>query len=116
MSTMGMVYSSLGLYKEAKRLVMTSLEIRMKTYGEESNEVAESYFNLSNISLKEGNFKEAEKFILKAIKIFNQTGRKDDEQLFLYYNNFGEALTGEHKLDEALELYNKLLKIKEMMW
>ncbi|MFB3850995.1 MAG: serine/threonine-protein kinase [Acidobacteriota bacterium] len=113
MSTMGAVYTKLGLYKDAKQLQKDSLEINKKIYGEKSREVAENYAELAQIFLKEGNFKEAEEYISKSIQIYEERKEKDSEIMAQYLNNLGEALAGQYKLDEALKLYEKSLSMRE---
>lgn len=69
MDTMGTVYSSLGLYDPALRLVRQAYEKRRELWGTEHPEVADSLNHLGGVLTQKAEFAEAERHLDDALAI-----------------------------------------------
>jgi eukaryotic-like serine/threonine-protein kinase len=73
MATMGRVYTSLGLYDQARLLLQDALAIRRRTLGEQHLEVAESLDDLGSLQYEIGNLGEAERLLRDALALRRRT-------------------------------------------
>jgi serine/threonine protein kinase len=73
MATMGRVYTSLGLYDQARLLLQDALAIRRRTLGEQHPEVAESLDDLGSLQFEIGNLGEAERLLRDALALRRRT-------------------------------------------
>jgi len=78
LTTIGGVYRSMGLHKEARKLLAEGLELRIKTFGAESLEVAQSYFELGWLAQHEGELHEALEYYEKVIAAAEQKPGTED--------------------------------------
>src|SRR5262249_9112823 len=78
METIGSVYRSLGLYKEAGELLNEAYELRKKAFGPEHPEVAASLYNLGWLYHEQGKFPLAREYYLKSLKMRRQLLGDDD--------------------------------------
>jgi eukaryotic-like serine/threonine-protein kinase len=113
MQTMGSVYTSLGLYKEARQLLEKSLVLNGRYFGEESPETAEALIEIGNICEREGKFKDAENSYLKALDIKKKLYGELNGEVSGVMNNVADVWQKEGKTKEALDLYKKSLAIAE---
>ncbi|HET7202674.1 MAG TPA: toll/interleukin-1 receptor domain-containing protein [Steroidobacteraceae bacterium] len=80
MDTMGTVYTSLGLYDSAASLVRKAYERRLRLWGTEHAEVANSLNHLGEVLMYKAEFAEAEKRLREALVVRKQLfGRKSLE-------------------------------------
>jgi eukaryotic-like serine/threonine-protein kinase len=76
LDTIGMAYRSLGVYSEAEPYLRESLEIRVKTGGNTSSDLASSKLHLGQLLYDEGQFDKAEAELRDALE---QTRKTDGE-------------------------------------
>jgi len=69
MDTMGTVYTSLGLYPEAVRLVDRSLQKRRELFGDEHHEVAASLAHLGEVQTLNADYTEAEQNLRESLAV-----------------------------------------------
>ena len=73
MATMWRVYTSLGLYDQARLLLQDALAIRRRTLGDQHPEVAESLDDLGSLQYEIGNLGEAERLLRDALALRRRT-------------------------------------------
>jgi len=69
MNIMGLVYQSLGLYKQATPLLENALATRRQLFGDEHLAVCSSMNNLANLLISKADYEAAESLLRKAIEI-----------------------------------------------
>lgn len=80
LDTIGRVYSSLGLIKEAEPLVEHALKVRRALPGQNDASVASSLYNLADIYIRKGDLARAETLATEALSINRQvTGNESRE-------------------------------------
>ncbi len=72
MSTIGKVYGSLGLYKEAADSLEKALHTRQQLYGDQHNDVAQALLALSEVYLAQGKLAQAETQLKRALALQQQ--------------------------------------------
>ena len=81
MDTMGTVYTSLGLYAPALRLVRQHYEKRRKLWGEENAEVADSLNHLGEVLTLKSDYAEAETRLREALEIRMEVVRGTEREV-----------------------------------
>ena len=111
MDTMGTVYTSLGLYPEAVRLVNRSVQKRRELFGDEHPEVAASLTHLGKVLTLEANYEDAEKSLRDALEmrrqLFGNTSLEVAEtasELADVLSRQGDYATAKPLLEEALSI------------
>lgn len=115
MDTMGTVYTSLGLYEPAERLVRNAYAKRQTLWGAEHPETAASLNHLGEVLSLKSNFDEAEKKLGTALeirrKLFGENSEPVAETLSLLayvLGQKGEYSRGEPLIREALAIRRKV--------
>jgi tetratricopeptide (TPR) repeat protein len=104
MNTMGTVYTSLGLYKEAVPLLESSLETRREVLGPGSLEVAASMDHLAEVRGQLGEFAAAHDLYEQAFDVRTRAGSADSPEAAISLSGMAEMLMeqGEYALAEPL--------------
>jgi tetratricopeptide (TPR) repeat protein len=115
MDTMGTVYTSLGLYQPAVDLVRKGYERRLKLWGPDHAEVADSLGHLGEVLTEKSDYDEAERSLLEALEVRRKLlGPQSDEvagtltQLADLYRLKGEYKAAESSASEALAIRRKI--------
>ena len=105
---LGVLANWLGDYDECTKFLLKSIELN-KTYSSNRKGLAMSY-SLLGFSMKNQNLKEGMAYMEKAIQI--QEALNDSMELTSTYDNYGELLRYDGRLDSAIIFYNKSLNLK----
>jgi serine/threonine protein kinase/Tfp pilus assembly protein PilF len=116
LNTMGKVYRNLGLYDKASDLAQEGLDIRQKTFPEDSEEVADSLSMLGVVKMDKGDYAAAEALMKQALDIQRKVLGPEHLDVAESLNNLGSLRfsTGDWKGSEqyfrdAMALHRKLL-------
>ena len=112
MDTMGTVYTSLGLYNEAVRLLQTSLDTRKGLSGPESPETAASMDHLGLVLGKRGDFEEAEALYVQALEVKKNAGKAESLEAATSMSGVAEMLMEQGRYAEAEPLYIESLRLR----
>lgn len=115
MDTMGQVYRSLGLYKQARKLLEGALSLNRQTLGNDDLLVAQSLHNLANLLHDMGKEAEAEPMIREALEIQRKRGATRNIDYASGLTNLGALLEASGDLDQAEALYKESLAIKRKL-
>ena len=105
---LGVLANWLGDYDECTKYLLKSVELN-KTYSTNKKGLGMSY-SLLGFIMKNQNLKEGLAYMEKAIEI--QESLKDSMELTSTYDNYGELLRYDGRLDSAIVYYNKSLNLK----
>ncbi len=116
METMGSVYTSLGLYKQAAALLQTALEKRRALYGEDNLEVARSMHRLGDVLKLQSDYEAAEEMYRAALALRRaQLGNENIDttqtvfELADLLSRMGDFPAADPLFREALESRRKLI-------
>ena len=112
MDTMGTVYTSLGLYNDAVRLLRTSLDTRKGLSGPESPEAAASMDHLGLVLGKRGDFEEAEELFSQALDAKRNVGKAESLEAATSLSGVAEMLMEQGRYAEAELLYIESLRLR----
>jgi serine/threonine protein kinase/Tfp pilus assembly protein PilF len=112
MNTIGDVYSELGLYSEAGRLLGRSLDTRKSAAGVDSTEVGGNLASLGRLYYRQGRYEEAESTLRHAAAI---TERADpgNPALRRSLSNLASMLREKGRYAEADSISRKILEVLE---
>ncbi|MBZ5638111.1 MAG: serine/threonine-protein kinase [Acidobacteriia bacterium] len=113
MSTMGTVYTELGLYNDAEPLLSFALGVQEKALGPNHPDVAESLNNLASLHWFEGKYAEAESLYKRSLEIWEKTLGPDHPDVAKSLNNLALVYWNEGKYAEAVPLAKRSLDIWE---
>lgn len=112
MNTIGTVYLSLGLAAEAESLVVESLQIRRRLFGNHNKAVAESLTRLAEVHRSAGRWPQAQDAAEQALAIFQEVSGDDSldaalglQNLGMIYYDRGDYARAERVLQRSLDLY-----------
>ncbi|WP_299218303.1 CHAT domain-containing protein [uncultured Aquimarina sp.] len=108
---LAVLYSRLGLYKQAIPFYEEAIALDIEKYGEKDPYLAESYGNLASNYSKIGEDYISLQYFYKGLNICKENLKEGDEYFAVLYNGIATQYTKLEKLDKALETYNKSLKI-----
>ncbi|RPI12946.1 MAG: toll/interleukin-1 receptor domain-containing protein, partial [Lysobacterales bacterium] len=115
MDTMGTVYTSLGLYDPAARLVRQAYEKRRELWGTEHPEVADSLNHLGGVLTQKADYAEAERYLNDALAVRRtlfgaRSGEVADtmSRLAEVHSATGDFGRSEELIREALEIRRAL--------
>ncbi len=111
MITIGKVYQSLGLYKNAIPLIVSATEVRRKIFGDENIEVANGINELATLFHSSGDFNRAESLFTETIALTRRILGDEDTLLAQSLLNFGELKADIGKYEEAEPLFNDAMII-----
>lgn len=110
LTAMGTVYQSLGLYDQAKKLLETALQIRMRISGKDQPEVADIEQLLGDTLLYQGNFSSAEQLLQRAADTRNRLLGKDSLEVAASERSLAALRQQQQRLGEAQSLYEDILR------
>lgn len=102
-------------YKMALRYYFKALEIRKKTFGKGSAEIAELYNNISIVYAYEEDYPSALEYGKKALRIYEKALENNNPDKAAVYNNIGGIYDSLNKQKLALKYYLLALKIFEQV-
>lgn len=113
LNNIGLLYYYQGNYTESAACYNNSLEIRIKTLGEDHHDVGTSYNNIGLLYQMLGDFDKALENTLKAHEIFTKVFEADDPNIAIVQNNLGNIYTYTGDFDKAIAYFNAALAIQE---
>ena len=112
METMGTVYTSLGLYKQAASLLQSALDKRRELYGEQHLEVARTYDSLGEVLTLQAEYVQAGEMLRNALAIRRDLLGEGHPDVAESLTGLAEALTQEGEFEEAEPLLRQSLQIR----
>jgi tetratricopeptide (TPR) repeat protein len=104
---MAEVYCNQEKYGKSMKLFKSSLEVMIKEYGDDSEEVSDSYFGIGTVLLKQEEHSKALKMFNKCLTIRVEELGEDDDGVTETYGMIAEVYHGLYKYDKSLEMYMK---------
>ncbi|PFX24625.1 Nephrocystin-3 [Stylophora pistillata] len=113
---LGLVYSDIGKYKEAKDMHEKALHVLAKNYGEEHVCVADTCFLLANASTNSEEYETVKELHARVLKILMKI--RGEEHLSVGYSYFclGDVFHSIGQKEKAKELYEKGLGIQKKIF
>ena len=111
MGTIGRVYGNLGLYASAESLLTQALSTRQRTFGEASDEVAETSNHLAQVLESRGEYDRAEELFRRSLAIRESLHGRRHEDVATVLNNLAALQRTRGELDDAEALYREALDI-----
>ncbi len=112
MDTMGTVYTSLGLYNDAVRLLQSSLTTREQFLGSEAAEVAAAKDHLGKVLGLRGDFDEARVLYEQAYEIRKRDNSAESLEAAISLSGMADMLTEQGEYAEAQRLYELAMEIR----
>ncbi len=113
LGVMAVVFRSLGLHEDARRLFDAAIRNQRREFGAESPEVAEAMTALGGLLLMQRKPDEARPILEESLEILEAGGAEDDMRLAKTLNNLGLAARLEGRRQEALAYYERALRVRE---
>ena len=113
MSTIGLVYRSLGDYDRSMDLEGQALDVRREILGDGSVEVAESLDNLGSLAYYRGRYQEAERLLERSLEIRERSLGPDHPDVATALHNLAAISSEQGDLERAEPLYRRSLAIRE---
>jgi serine/threonine protein kinase/Tfp pilus assembly protein PilF len=113
MSTMGLVYQMLGLFRQAQPLLESSLAVREKNLGPGHDDVAESLNGLATLYREQGKYAAAEPLYRRSLAIYEKNHGPDSDSVADCANNLAILYENQGKYAPAETLYRRSLAIRE---
>jgi tetratricopeptide (TPR) repeat protein len=110
MTTMGMVYQSLGLYEAASPMLENALSIRKELHGEEHPMVCISINNLAGLMKDKGEYDQSETLLREALDTHKKL-KGDQREYTEILNTLALLLLDRGRYEEAEPLFRELLSI-----
>jgi tetratricopeptide (TPR) repeat protein len=110
--SLGDLLCVLGEWEKALFYSKKSLEIRLKIYGEENPDVANTYSNISVILREQGEYDKALEYSKKSLAIRLKLFEQDHPDVASSYQNTGNVHYKLGNFEKALEYYKKGLAIR----
>jgi len=112
METMGTVYTSLGLYKQAAILLRSALIKRQELFGEQHLEVARTYDSLGEVLTLQAEYAQAGAMLRKALTIRRELLGEGHPDVAESLTGLAEVLTQEGEFEQAEPLLRQSLQIR----
>jgi non-specific serine/threonine protein kinase/serine/threonine-protein kinase len=109
-ATIGTVYTSLGLYREAEPLLRRALETNQRLLGDDDAETVGSAHQLANLLWYQDKLKEAERLYTDVIARRERTLGVADPQTLRAKFDLGTVYWAEKRLDEAERITGETLE------
>ncbi len=113
MSTMGLVYDSLGLFGPAQSLLEKALETRLGALGPDHPDVAGTLGQLGTVWWHKGDLAKAREFLERALAINERHFGPESTEAAATLHNLGNVLWTAGKYDEARKTFERSLAIRE---
>ena len=112
LATLGHVYESLGLSKDALPLSERALKLRRENLGPDHPDTLTSIDDVSEVLRSLGKLADAEAYARESLATRRRTLGDDHRDTTLSMNNLGLLLQQEGKLDEAAAVLRETLELK----
>jgi tetratricopeptide (TPR) repeat protein len=112
-ATMGAVYTNLGLYEPARRLLEDALRLRRDLRPGGGPDVADSLRQLAALEVDAGDHARAASLLEEALAMRRSLDREDGAEVAVLLHDLGHALYQLDRLAEAQPLYRRALGILE---
>jgi len=116
METMGTVYTSLGLYKQAAPLLQSALDKRRELYGEQHLEVARTYDSLGEVLTLQAEYAKASEMLRNALEVRRELLGSGHPDVADSLAGLAEVLTQEGEFEEAEPLLREALQIRTTIY
>ena len=113
MSVMGIVYETLGLYKESEPLLRHAVEVRQRTLGPRNKDTLQSMYDLSVLLGTVGKIPEAEKLCRDALDGRESTLGDEDPETLRAKEWLGWLLFLQGKYPDAEKLYHEAIDVAQ---
>jgi serine/threonine protein kinase/Tfp pilus assembly protein PilF len=113
METIGVVYTKLGLYDEARPLLERALELRRDAVGTESLEVSDSLQTLAVLFDRQGLYQEGEELARRSLAIREAELDPDSLDVAESFHALGLLAERQAKYDEAEAAFKQAIAIRE---
>jgi len=113
MSTMGLVYDSLGLYDPAQKLLDKALETRTGVLAPDHPDVADTLGQLGTVWWHKGDLARAREYLERALAINEKHFGPASSEAAASLHNLGNVLWTAGKYDEARATFERALAIRE---
>eukprot|EP00039_Didymoeca_costata_P032478 m.37966 g.37966 ORF g.37966 m.37966 type:complete len:589 (-) comp9378_c0_seq1:34-1800(-) len=110
MNKIAVMMDGLEDYEASLQLHETSLEVLMRTDGEDQWYVAATYSNIAKAHLKLGDYIKALEMYNKSLAIYIKVHGVDHTDVASVYNSLGSVFEEQGNNNKALEMYNKGLQ------
>ncbi len=111
MGTMGEVYRSLGLYKEAEPLLAKSVETELRLHGPEHPDTLRSLYRVAKNLNEEGRYAEAETQLQKVLEVQLRELGLNNPNTIETRIAIADVIYGQGRYQEAEKLYRELLDL-----
>ncbi len=115
METLGSVYLSLGLYKEAAPLLEKALATHIETLGEEDAGTLASAHGLANLYRLQGRFDEAARLSVPALAGLKRRFGLDHEATLAVMNDMAVLHVRQYRYEEAEPIYTQTLEARRRL-
>lgn len=107
----GAAYIELGEFDEARRLLLRSLQIRGRTFGDADPDVAESLSDLAALSRRQDELVDAEAGFREALGIYEAAYGAENVFVADQLNNIATVLADQGRYAEARETFDRALAV-----
>jgi Tfp pilus assembly protein PilF len=115
LDTLGGIHTELGLYDEARPLLVEALAVRERLHGPGAPEVAETLVHLGEVAHLSGK-DDAVPLFSQALAIREERLGPEHPDVAGVLNNLGAALAARRRFDEAEAALRRSLAIQEKLW
>jgi tetratricopeptide (TPR) repeat protein len=115
MSTMGLVYDSLGLFDSAQALLEKALDTRLKVLGPDHPDVAGTMSQLGTVWWHKGDFAKAQEFMEKALAINEKRFGPESDAAAGSLHNLGNIYWRWGKYEDARRALERCLAIRDKL-
>jgi non-specific serine/threonine protein kinase/serine/threonine-protein kinase len=116
MTTMGLVYTNLGLYNQAEPMLDRALDIRQTLQGDEHPGVYQVLRHLGNLYRRQGRYGEAAPVFQQILASWNPRQDGNEAELAQMQHDLGTLYVRLGKLTEAEELLQQAVAIRERIF
>ena len=113
LDTIGGLYTRLGSFKEADRLLNESIDLRRKVLRREDGDLANAIANLADNTANLGQLSTAETLYREVLRINRKVLSADDDNLAASLNDLSSVLFEEGKLQEAETLNVQAVEMRK---
>jgi non-specific serine/threonine protein kinase/serine/threonine-protein kinase len=115
--TLGSVYSNLGLYDEATRLLESAVATLRGVEGEQAQaSLAGSLHNLGVVYDLQGRYADAEQVFRDKLALAEQRDEPDEQELARTLNSLGIVLWNQGRYAESEEVFQRALTVREQLF
>ena len=113
---MGRIYTSLGLYPQAARLLERALEIRRRIYPADHMEIGDSLDAMGVLQTREGRYIEAEVSLQAAVDIVSRTAGENSAEVASSLSHLSEVQVERASYVEAAATAERALEIRRRLF